>query len=139
MGLCGARGLLARLADRRVGALSERPDGGTMGQRPVRPPIAQAARRLSCIACYGLGLRCWHPVLRRYLRCQTGPGEDPRFEGGLAIYDAPEPWGPWTTVFYTSRWDVGPGESSSLPAKWMSDDGRTVHLVFFWKRLFFGT
>lgn len=72
----------------------------------------------------------WHPVLRRYLWCQTGPGEDPRFEGGLAIYDAPEPWGPWTTVFYTSRWDVGPGESSSLPAKWMSDDGRTVHLVF---------
>ncbi len=72
----------------------------------------------------------WHPVLKRYLWCQTGLGDDPRFEGGLAIYDAPEPWGPWTTVFYTARWDVGPGESSSLPAKWMGEDGRTVYLVF---------
>jgi hypothetical protein len=50
--------------------------------------------------------------------------------GGLAIYDASEPWGPWTTVFFTSQWDVGPGETSCLPTKWMSDDGRTVFLVF---------
>ncbi len=69
-------------------------------------------------------------ALGRYLWCQTGPGEDPRFAGGLAIYDAPEPWGPWTTAFFTERWDVGPGETSCLPTKWMSDDGRTVYLVF---------
>jgi hypothetical protein len=25
---------------------------------------------------------------------------------------------------------MGPGESASLPAKWMSADGRTVHLIF---------
>ncbi len=72
----------------------------------------------------------WHPVLRRYLWCQTGLGDDPRWEGGLAIYDAPEPWGPWTTVFFTTRWDIGPGETSSLPSKWMSADGRTAYLVF---------
>jgi hypothetical protein len=65
-----------------------------------------------------------------YLWCQTHPGNDARFAGGFGIYDAPEPWGPWTTVFYTEQWDVGPGESSSLPTKWMSGDGRTVHLVF---------
>ncbi|MEZ0256217.1 MAG: hypothetical protein ACAI37_13110, partial [Chthoniobacter sp.] len=47
-----------------------------------------------------------------------------------AIYDASEPWGPWTTAFHTDSWDTGPGESSSLPTKWMSADGRTVHLVF---------
>ena len=23
---------------------------------------------------------------------------DTRFQGGFGIYDAPEPWGPWTTV-----------------------------------------
>jgi len=68
--------------------------------------------------------------LGRYLWCQTHPGNDARFAGGFGVYDAPEPWGPWTTVFYTERWDVGPGESSSLPTKWMSADGRTVHLVF---------
>jgi hypothetical protein len=27
-------------------------------------------------------------------------------------------------------WDVGPGETASLPTKWMSADGKTVHLVF---------
>ena len=46
------------------------------------------------------------------------------------MYDAPEPWGPWTTAFYTEAWDVGPGETSSFPAKWLSGDGRTVYLVF---------
>jgi len=55
--------------------------------------------------------------LKRYLWCQIGPGKDTRFTGGFAIYDAPEPWGPWTTAFHTDAWDVGPGESSSLPTK----------------------
>jgi hypothetical protein len=59
-----------------------------------------------------------------------GKGADTRFEGGLAVYDAPEPWGPWTTAYFAERWDVGPGESASFPAKWMSADGRTAHLVF---------
>ena len=68
--------------------------------------------------------------LQRYLWCQIGHGADTRFAGGFAIYDAPEPWGPWTTAFRTDSWDVGPGESCSLPTKWMSADGRTVHLVF---------
>ena len=48
----------------------------------------------------------------------------------IRVYDAPEPWGPWTRAYVTGRWDVGPGESSSFPTKWMSADGRTVHLVF---------
>jgi CubicO group peptidase (beta-lactamase class C family) len=83
---------------------------------------------------------CWrsgvsyNAALKRYLWCQTLPAslhpQGPRFQGGLGVYDAPEPWGPWTTVFYAADWDVGPGESSSFPTKWMSADGRTVHLVF---------
>ncbi len=73
--------------------------------------------------------------LKRYLWCQIIPGtqgrkEDTRFEGGFGIYDAPEPWGPWTTVYFTPKWDVGPGESSSFPTKWMSADGKTLYLVF---------
>jgi len=52
--------------------------------------------------------------LRRYLWSQTLPGADARFEGGFAVYDAPEPWGPWTRAYFTERWDVGPGESSSF-------------------------
>ena len=83
--------------------------------------------------CYRGGIT-YHAALRRYLWCQILPHsthpQGMRFQGGFGIYDAPEPWGPWTTAFYTEAWDVGPGESSSLPTKWMNADGRTVHLVF---------
>ncbi len=68
--------------------------------------------------------------VRRYLWVQTGLGEDTRFSGGLAVYDAPEPWGPWTTVFASDAWDVGPGETASFPTRWISPDGCTLYLVF---------
>jgi CubicO group peptidase (beta-lactamase class C family) len=79
--------------------------------------------------CYRSGITC-NAGLKRYLWCQTLPGGDARFQGGFGVYDAPEPWGPWTTVYFTEQWDVGPGESSSFPAKWMSKDGKTLYLVF---------
>jgi CubicO group peptidase (beta-lactamase class C family) len=79
--------------------------------------------------CYRSGISYDAP-LKRYLWCQTLPGDDPRFKGGFGVFDAPEPWGPWTTVYYTEAWDVGPGETSSLPTKWMSPDGKSLHLVF---------
>ena len=70
------------------------------------------------------------PINALALSDQGLPGADAGFEGGFAVYDAPEPWGPWTRAYFTERWDVGPGESSSLPTKWMNADGTTVHLVF---------
>ena len=71
----------------------------------------------------------YNAPLKRYLlvmrsRAQAGGRNQ------FSIYDAPEPWGPWTTVFYTENWDVDPGESAHIPAKWISSDGRTCHLVF---------
>ncbi|HEY2930698.1 MAG TPA: DUF4185 domain-containing protein [Acidobacteriota bacterium] len=79
--------------------------------------------------CYRSGIT-YNAGLKRYFWSQTLPGGDARFKGGFGIYDAPEPWGPWTTVYYTEEWDVGPGETSSFPTKWISADGRTLHLVF---------
>lgn len=55
---------------------------------------------------------------------------DTRFEGGFGVYDAPEPWGPWTTAYFTEKWDVGPGEAAGFPPKWMGEGGRTLYLVF---------
>ena len=72
----------------------------------------------------------YNAPLKRYLWVQTIGGRDTRFSGGIAVFDAPEPWGPWTTAYFTKAWDVGPGESAGLPTKWMSDDGLTLHLVF---------
>jgi CubicO group peptidase (beta-lactamase class C family) len=83
--------------------------------------------------CYRSGIS-YDAALKRYLWCQILPEsrhpQGPRFQGGFGIYDAPEPWGPWTTAFFTTDWDVGPGETSSFPPAWMSLDGKTVHLLF---------
>lgn len=83
--------------------------------------------------CYRSGVS-FDAGLRRYLWCQILPTSrderGPRFQGGFGVYEAPEPWGPWRTVYYTEDWDVGPGETASFPTKWISDDGKTLHLAF---------
>ena len=51
--------------------------------------------------------------------------------GGWGIFDAPEPWGPWTTVAYYENWiDSAFKFSFNLNQKWMSADGRTFHMIF---------
>jgi hypothetical protein len=52
------------------------------------------------------------------------------FAVNRAIYEAADLWGPWATIFDTAEWDTGPGETASFPAKWITADGRTLHLVF---------
>jgi hypothetical protein len=51
----------------------------------------------------------------------------------FSIYDAAEPWGPWTTVYYEdsgySFFGVW-GESQHIPSKWISPDGESFYLVF---------
>jgi len=79
--------------------------------------------------CYRSGIS-YNAALKRYLWCQIIPGDDTRFGGGFGVYDAPEPWGPWTTVYFTEQWDVGPGETASFPTKWIAADGKTLYLVF---------
>lgn len=83
--------------------------------------------------CYRSGIS-YNAGLKRYLWCQILPeskdARGPRYQGGFGVYEAPEPWGPWRTAFYTDAWDVGPGETASFPTKWISDDGRTCHLLF---------
>ena len=88
-------------------------------------------------ACYRSSVS-YNAPLKRYLWWQVLPTNpdftpqrpDTRFEGGFAIYDAPQPWGPWTTAFYTEKWDTGPGESATIPTKWISEYGKSVYLIF---------
>lgn len=67
--------------------------------------------------------------LKRYLLTifHKGPGQ-------LGFFDAPQPWGPWTTVAYYERWgdmtEDGEGLTCSFPPKWTSDDGKTLWCVF---------
>ena len=67
----------------------------------------------------------YNPGIKRYLMLQGF-----NHEGGWGIFDAPEPWGPWTTAFYTEGWDCGDTHGYRLPTKWISHDGKTAYLVF---------
>lgn len=67
----------------------------------------------------------YHACIKRYL---LALGFNMR--GGWGIFDAPEPWGPWTTAFYTTYWGLGCTHGYRLPRKWISADGKTMHLVF---------
>ncbi|MBT8445253.1 MAG: serine hydrolase, partial [Gammaproteobacteria bacterium] len=61
--------------------------------------------------------------------------------GGLnqfSIFDAPEPWGPWTTVYYTRNFFGDPlvswlhggwDESQHIPSKWIGPDGKSFFLI----------
>lgn len=53
----------------------------------------------------------------------------------LGVFDAPEPWGPWTTVYYDDDWCEDCHETyhtyhERFLAKWVSSDGRTMYLLF---------
>jgi hypothetical protein len=69
--------------------------------------------------------------LRRYL-IATEHGAT--HVGKFGLFDAPEPWGPWTTVAYDDAWGGGHVEVSgffwSFPNKWMSADGTRFTMVF---------
>jgi hypothetical protein len=124
-----------RITERDAWEFLERPD------QKGQPVWTRDVKRRGAVFCHSDGcLRSamtYSVALRRYLWWQQIPAPkdrpdrgDTRFGGGFGIYDAPEPWGPWTTAFYTEKWDVGPGEHGDFSAKWMSADGRELYLVF---------
>jgi hypothetical protein len=71
----------------------------------------------------------WNPGLKRFLftAFHSGPGQ-------LGVFDAPHPWGPWTTVAYYEDWgemgSEGEGLTCDFPQKWMGADGLTLWCVF---------
>jgi len=115
-----------RLKDRRAYEFY-RGDGGDTGPRWTSVLKERQAvfvdpngRRLSKVV--------YHPALKRYLATAAG-----RSVGQFALFDAPEPWGPWTTVAYEQNWGhLGSSEALEyeLPTKWLSPDGRTLWCVF---------
>jgi len=68
----------------------------------------------------------YNPGLRRYLLTTFH-----RWDGSWDLYDAPEPWGPWTKVQTFEQWiDSMLKFGFTFPRKWMSRDGRTMYMVF---------
>lgn len=82
----------------------------------------------------------YDPGLRRYLLATE---HDKSHVGSTGLFDAPQPWGPWTTVRYWSVeqpfGDARPGSTLewkqnifffSFVPKWWSEDGREFTLLF---------
>ncbi|MBM4028340.1 MAG: DUF4185 domain-containing protein [Planctomycetes bacterium] len=82
----------------------------------------------------------YNPGLQRYLLATE---HTISHAGVMSLFDAPEPWGPWTTVQYWTESDrfgrTRPGSTLdwadnvfffSFAPKWFSEDGRTFTLVF---------
>jgi hypothetical protein len=53
------------------------------------------------------------------------------FEGNLSLFDADEPWGPWTTVGYYNNWgNAGQNFFWNFSNKWISEDGKEFTLIY---------
>jgi CubicO group peptidase (beta-lactamase class C family) len=67
----------------------------------------------------------YNPLRKRYLLALGY-----NHKGGWGIFDAPEPWGPWTTVFHTDYWGLGGTHGYRLPAKWIGPTPDQMTLIF---------
>jgi len=79
--------------------------------------------------CYNAGLKRYVLITEHTASCK----------GNLGMFDAPAPWGPWTTVAYMNHSRgthfgkghvVGNTFFWNLPTKWQSEDGTDFSLVF---------
>jgi hypothetical protein len=66
----------------------------------------------------------YDPGIRRYLMALAF-----NKQGGWGLFDAPEPWGPWTTAFFTAAWDLGDTHGYRLPSKWLGTGSNERYLV----------
>ena len=73
----------------------------------------------------------YNAALRRYFLTsahQIGGGAT--HTPALGVFEAPEPWGPWSTVYYSDDFSGGYAFHHKFPTKWMSADGRTMWLLY---------
>ena len=55
--------------------------------------------------------------------------EETRYPSQLTLFEAPEPWGPWALFYKDDNWGMYGGYQPNFPTKWISEDGRTMHMV----------
>jgi len=109
---------------------------GGAGQPRWTPDIAQQKPVFTDPNGTEWGVTCvYHPVFHRYLLAVRHNGDS----GEWGLFDAPEPWGPWTVVAYGAglpEWTYTPDPNGAsedrpawmhtFPAKWFSADGKTM-------------
>lgn len=73
----------------------------------------------------------YNPGLQRYFLITEHTAT---VEGNIGIFDAPAPWGPWTTVLYAKSWGSPAIDATTFfwnfSNKWLSTDGKDFTLIF---------
>ena len=125
-----------RIADRAAWEFFRELDGH--GAAVWTPDIHQRGPVFAYIANCRRSDVVYNPGIRRYLLALDYDGA-----GDWGIFDAPEPWGPWTMISDSQAarsgggdaWGIPGTHGYRLPAKWISRDGLTMTLVFSGVRL----
>lgn len=73
----------------------------------------------------------YNSALKRYIMTASHRvGEGPH-NPSLGVFEAPQPWGPWSTVYYEDHWAGNDRVyHMKFPSKWMSSDGRSMWLLY---------
>lgn len=73
----------------------------------------------------------YNAAIKRYIMTASHRvGEGPH-NASLGVFDAPELWGPWTTIYYDDHWSGNDRTyHHKFPTKWMSADGKTMWLLY---------
>jgi hypothetical protein len=77
-----------------------------------------------------IGLTYNQALKRYFLTTAHADGTRATHTPALGVFDAPEPWGPWTTAYDSDRWANGWMIHHKFPTPWMSEDGTTMWLAF---------
>lgn len=81
----------------------------------------------------------YNPGIDRYMLSVSSPfgdwswwaNKNPNRKSHFAIYDSPNPWGPWTTVYYKEDWGKPENRfAPHIPPKWISEDGKSFYLLY---------
>ena len=108
---------------------------GATGSARWTPEVAERAPLFKDPNGTALVSAAHNPGLRRYLLATQ---HAPKGQGNIGVFDAPTPWGPWTTVLYEDGWGAerfrAGGFFWSFAPGWWSDDGRVFVLVFTGKK-----
>jgi len=78
----------------------------------------------------------YNPALSRYILATSHlTGGKATHTAALGVFEAPEPWGPWATLYYDDHWSVEDGKDCRMyhhrfPPKWISPDGKTMWLLY---------
>lgn len=107
-------------------------------RKPVFEDSQNGIMRTSVI--YNQGIGRYILIAQHVTRFENLNGE----QGYMGIYEAPEPWGPWSTILFEHPWSVGgfphvqnadyPGDSKTVywnfSPKWWSEEGKKFVMVY---------